>query len=195
VGLLDDRFGLSPKAKLLGQVLSAAVAVLIAGWDGAVPSVSLGLRWLLGGWRSRLRSFGSSGAINAFNLLDGLDGLATGAAAIIFGAAALLAHQAGNSAVLALLGGFVGILLGFLSFNWAPARVFLGDGGTHFVGYWLALLSIQATQAGLGAPREVPLLSPDLLAGRAHRGHRVGDRASAQREKIDLASRSRACAS
>jgi UDP-GlcNAc:undecaprenyl-phosphate/decaprenyl-phosphate GlcNAc-1-phosphate transferase len=67
--------------------------------------------------------------------------------------------------VLALLGGFVGISLGFLSFNWAPARVFLGDGGTHFVGYWLALLSIQATQAGLSAPREVPLLSPIFLLG------------------------------
>lgn len=164
VGLLDDRFGLSPKAKLLGQVLSAAVAVLIAGWT--VQSVSLfGVEMALGWLAIPFTLFWIVGAINAFNLLDGLDGLATGAAAIIFGAAALLAHQAGNSAVLALLGGFVGILLGFLSFNWAPARVFLGDGGTHFVGYWLALLSIQATQAGLSAPREVPLLSPIFLLG------------------------------
>ncbi len=164
VGLLDDRLGLSPKAKLLGQVLCAAIAALIAGWT--VQSVTLfGIEIALSWLAIPFTLFWIVGAINAFNLLDGLDGLATGAAAIIFGATAFIAHQSGNSAALALSVGFVGVLMGFLLFNWAPAKVFLGDGGTHFVGYWLAILSIQATQAHLSAPRDVPLLVSIVLLG------------------------------
>ncbi len=166
VGLLDDRFGLSPKAKLLGQVLCAAVAVLVAGWT--VQSVTLsGIETALDWLAIPFTLFWVVGAINAFNLLDGLDGLATGAAAIIFSATALLAHQSGNGTVLALSVGFVGVLLGFLFFNWAPAKVFLGDGGTHFVGYWLAILSIQATQAdlSLSVSHDVPILVSIFLLG------------------------------
>ena len=164
VGLLDDRFGLSPKTKLLGQVLCAAIAVLILGW--AIQSVTLfGIEIALGWLAIPFTLFWIVGAINAFNLLDGLDGLATGAAAIIFGATAFIAHQSGNSAVLVLSGGFVGVLVGFLLFNWAPAKVFLGDGGTHFVGYWLAILSIQATQADLSVPHDVPILVSIVLLG------------------------------
>ncbi len=164
VGLLDDRFGLSPKAKLLGQVICAAIAAAVAGWT--IQSVTLfGIEIALGWLAIPFTLFWIVGAINAFNLLDGLDGLATGAAAIIFGAAALLAHQSGNSAVLVLSVGFVGLLLGFLFFNWAPAKVFLGDGGTHFVGYWLATLSIQATQTDLSAPHDAPILVSIVLLG------------------------------
>jgi UDP-GlcNAc:undecaprenyl-phosphate GlcNAc-1-phosphate transferase len=166
VGLLDDRVGLSPKAKLLGQVLCAAVAVLIAGWT--VQSVTLfGIEIALGWLAIPFTLFWIVGAINAFNLLDGLDGLATGAAAIIFGATAFIAHQSGNDTVLALSVGFVGVLGGFVLFNWAPAKVFLGDGGTHFVGYWLAILSIQATQAdlSLSVSHDVPILVSIFLLG------------------------------
>lgn len=165
VGLLDDRLGLSPKAKLLGQLLCALVTALVVGWT--VQSVrffgvELALSWLA----IPFTLFWIIGAINAFNLMDGLDGLATGGAAIIFGATALIAHQLGNGIALALSAGFVGVLLGFLLFNWAPARVFLGDGGTHFVGYWLAILSVQATQAELNTtPSSVPILVSMLLLG------------------------------
>lgn len=160
-GLLDDRFGLSPKAKLLGQLLCALITVLGAGW--VVQSVKLFEIELALGWLAiPFTLFWIVGAINALNLMDGLDGLATGGAAIIFGATALIAYQAGNSVVLALSMGFVGILLGFLIFNWAPARVFLGDGGTHVVGYWLAVLSVQATSTTLS---NVPILVPILLLG------------------------------
>lgn len=162
-GLLDDRFGLSPKAKLFGQLLCALVAVFVAGWtiqSMKLFEFKLGLGWLA----IPFTLFWIVGAINAFNLIDGLDGLATGSAAIICGATALIAHQSGNGDMLALSGGFVGILLGFLVFNWAPARVFLGDGGTHFVGYWLAVLSVQATQSRL-SPAGVPILVSILLLG------------------------------
>lgn len=158
VGLLDDRFGLSPKAKLFGQLLCA----LVAGWT--VQSVNLlGIELTLGWLAIPFTLFWIVGAINAFNLIDGLDGLAAGGAAIIFGATVLLAHQSGNGTVFALSVGFVGVLVGFVPFNWAPAKVFLGDGGTHFVGYWLAILSIQATQTDLSAP--APILVSIFLLG------------------------------
>lgn len=164
-GLLDDRFGLSPKAKLFGQLLGALVAVLVAGWT--IQSVNLfGIELALGWLAIPFTLFWVVGAINAFNLIDGLDGLAAGSAAIILGATALIASQSGNSIVVALSMGFVGIVLGFLLFNWAPAKVFLGDSGTHLVGYWLAVLCLQATQPTLSTRlSDVPILVPILLLG------------------------------
>ncbi len=162
-GLLDDRFGLSPRTKLLGQLLCALVTV--SGW--VIQSVNLfGVAIALGWLAIPFTLFWIVGAINAFNLIDGLDGLATGGALIIFSATALIAWQGDNSVVLVLSAGFVGALLGFLFFNWAPARVFLADGGTHFVGYWLAVLSIQATQSTVSTvPTDVPLIVSVLLLG------------------------------
>ncbi len=164
-GLLDDRFGLSPKAKLLGQLLCALVTVLVAGWT--IQSVSFFEIELALGWLAiPFTLFWIIGAINAFNLMDGLDGLAAGGAAIIFSATALIAHQSSNGVALTLSVGFVGVLLGFLLFNWAPAKVFLGDGGTHFVGYWLAVLSVQATKPHLNTMlSDVPILVSILLLG------------------------------
>lgn len=164
-GLLDDRFGLSPKAKLVGQLLCACVTVLVAGWG--IQSVRIfGVELALGWLTIPFTLFWISGAINAFNLIDGLDGLATGSAAIIFGTTAFIAHQSNNTIICALAVGFVGVLLGFLFFNWAPAKVFLGDGGTHFIGYWLAILSVQATQSHLSTTlSDVPIFIPILLLG------------------------------
>lgn len=164
-GLLDDRFGLRPKSKLLGQLLCALVTVFISGW--AMQSVNLfGVEIALGWLAIPFTLFWIIGAINAFNLMDGLDGLAAGGAAIIFSATALIAHQSSNGVALTLSVGFVGVLLGFLLFNWAPAKVFLGDGGTHFVGYWLAVLSVQATKPHLNTMlSDVPILVSILLLG------------------------------
>lgn len=165
IGLLDDRFSLSPQTKLLGQLLCAFLTVLGAGWviqSVRIFEIGIALSWLA----VPFTIFWIVGAINAFNLIDGLDGLATGSTAIIFGATALIASQSGNSIVFALSMGFVGVLLGFLLFNWAPAKVFLGDGGTHFVGYWLAVLCIQATQLTFStALSDVPILVSILLLG------------------------------
>jgi len=100
-GLLDDRFGLSPKAKLVGQLLCACVTVLVAGWG--IQSVRIfGVELALGWLTIPFTLFWISGAINAFNLIDGLDGLATGSAAIIFGTTAFIAHQS----LSALLGSY-----------------------------------------------------------------------------------------
>ena len=81
--------------------------------------------------------------INAFNLIDGLDGLASGLAIIsAVGLAGILAmqHKAGDVLILV---GFIGACLGFLRYNFHPASIFLGDTGSMFIGFTLGVVSLQ----------------------------------------------------
>ena len=84
-----------------------------------------------------------SGTSNAVNFTDGLDGLAAGVAAIIAATLAFLAAQAGEIFGACVGVAMVGALLGFLPFNFSPARIFLGDTGALFIGYVLALLALE----------------------------------------------------
>ena len=141
LGFADDRFSLSPKVKLLGQVV---IAVLVWAWAG------LGFRVLWSGLPAGidcfLTVFWVVGAVNAFNLIDGLDGLASGLALIAaIGMAGGLFFAHNPQATLfyfALTGG----LLGFLRYNYNPASVFLGDSGSMFLGFILSTLPL-ASQA------------------------------------------------
>lgn len=130
VSLLDDAYGLSPWTRLLAQ-LAAAVALLIA-----IGAPSWGLFYLL------LALLGSIWAMNLYNFMDGSDGLAGGMGGIGFGALALLSWEAGATdyAVLAAL--ISASCLGFLFWNWHPARLFLGDVGAVPLGYLLASLAL-----------------------------------------------------
>ena len=137
IGYMDDKVSLPPKAKLLGQVL---VAALVWAWG------DLGFRRLwphLPAWVDcALTVFWITGAINAFNLIDGLDGLASGIALIAtlgMGAATAIVHN--PQAILFHLA-FAGGLLGFLRYNYNPASVFLGDCGSMFVGFVLSVLPL-----------------------------------------------------
>lgn len=138
VGLIDDIRGLSPWPKLAGQATAAMLISLSGTRFGsllgyALPPVLdsvLVVVWLVA-------------VINAFNLIDGLDGLASGLAIIsalglcgIF----LLDHLPGN--VLILLG-LIGACLGFLRHNFHPATIFLGDTGSMFLGFILGVVSLQ----------------------------------------------------
>ena len=137
LGFADDRFSLPPKVKLLGQVI---VAVLVWAWAG------LGFRvlWpaLPAGLDCLLTVFWIVGAVNAFNLIDGLDGLASGLALIaVVGMAGALFFLRNPQATLfyfALAGG----LLGFLRYNYHPASVFLGDAGSMFLGFTVSTLPL-----------------------------------------------------
>ena len=141
LGLADDRYGLPPKVKLLGQV---AVAVGAWWWAG----LSLCRLWSgLPVWLDApLTVFWIVGAINAFNLIDGLDGLATGLALIAtLGMAGSLMLVQNPQATLFYFA-FAGGLLGFLRYNYNPASVFLGDSGSMFIGFVLSTLPL-ASQA------------------------------------------------
>ena len=159
VGLADDFLDLSPAIKLLAQVFAAMLAasgglslrsvalgpahVLVLGWIG-VPLVVL---WIVA-------------VTNAFNFIDGLDGLASSIGVVGFGAIAVSAALLGRPDVFVLSVVLIGALLGFLRYNFAPARIYLADGGSLFIGYLLATLSIEgATSPTTGALIYVPVFA------------------------------------
>jgi len=140
VGYYDDSEGISALVKLFAQF--AAVNVFVF-FSGAGVSGVLGMDlpfWL--DWA--LTVFWCLAIINAFNLIDGMDGLCAGLA-VISGTGLLVAYgfrgMAGETVVVLAL---IGAALGFLRFNFHPARIFLGDTGSMFLGFALATLSIQA---------------------------------------------------
>ena len=160
LGIADDRFGLSATAKLAVQLVAAAIAIrggtLIDHFtnplSGDVLTLEPWLAWLA-------TSAWIVVVTNSINLIDGLDGLCTGVSAIITLALTAVAYQAGHGVVvvagLALAGG----LLGFLPFNFPPARIFVGDTGALFVGYSLSLLALGSYKRATVITFLVPLLA------------------------------------
>ena len=138
VGIVDDVRGMKPLVKLGGQVAAALIVWfsgtkfgLLLGHDIPAPmDCVLVVIWLVA-------------IINAFNLIDGLDGLASGLAIIsAVGLCGILVIQQIPGEVLLLLG-FIGACLGFLRYNFNPASVFLGDTGSMFIGFTLGVVSLQ----------------------------------------------------
>ncbi len=157
-GVVDDLYGIPALGKLALQLLAAGIAVsggvLIdqvsaGGIDEAIPlgalSIPLTVLWIVG-------------VSNAVNLLDGMDGLAGGVSLIVAVTLGIWAVLAGNPLVLMLCSALTGALVGFLLFNRPPARVFMGDGGSLFLGFSLAVLPL--LQGG-GAPQ--PFVVPALM--------------------------------
>jgi UDP-N-acetylmuramyl pentapeptide phosphotransferase/UDP-N-acetylglucosamine-1-phosphate transferase len=102
------------------------------------------------------------GVTNALNLIDGLDGLAAGVGLIVAGTLALISFTTGRSDVALLAGILAGALVGFLYFNFNPATIFLGDSGSLFLGYALAVLSLESAHKGATA---VLVFAPILALG------------------------------
>jgi UDP-GlcNAc:undecaprenyl-phosphate GlcNAc-1-phosphate transferase len=155
MGLLDDlRGGISPYLRLLVEI--AAGAVVYETGSGA----------LLGGpaWLDLAVTVLWVVAItNAFNLLDNMDGLSAGVAAIAAGAFCLLAALHGQYLVAALAAGTAGCATGFLRHNFHPARIYMGDAGSLFLGYLLAVIGLKVTLTG--TPPVVALWVPMLVLG------------------------------
>lgn len=203
-GIIDDIRGLSPATKLVAQIL-AAVCVPLFGihiqWlahplDGADIQLPLWLdNFLLICW--------IVGVINVVNWLDGLDGLATGistiAALILFFLSLAPFVNQPATALLAVI--LFGSSLGFLRFNFNPARIFLGDSGSMFLGFMLAILAVisggKLATAGLvlGIPildaawvilRRVATGQMPWSADRKHLHHRLLDAGLSQRQTVLL---------
>lgn len=157
IGLIDDLRPVPAGVKIAVEALAAS-AVIGAGLVIAhvtVFDVTVEL-----GWVSSAVTLGWLIAItNAFNLLDGLDGLATGLAIIAGVTCAAIAVVRSDMATAVVLVALVGALVGFLPFNFNPASIFLGDSGSLFIGFVLAWTAITGSQKGATAlAAGVPLL-------------------------------------
>ncbi|CAN5830471.1 MAG: undecaprenyl/decaprenyl-phosphate alpha-N-acetylglucosaminyl 1-phosphate transferase [Gemmatimonadetes bacterium] len=143
-GLWDDLRGLSPVLKLTAQSL-AAVVVFAFGFRIEILSFGASGELLLGALALPVTILWVVGVTNAFNLIDGLDGLATGIAIVALGTILAVAVALGNLEVVVVCVALLGALLGFLRYNFSPARIFLGDSGSQFIGFMLAVLSVHGS--------------------------------------------------
>ena len=147
-GLLDDIKDISPKIKLLGQIIASLVLVqygfavrfLTNPFDGGIISlgvfaVPITVIWLVG-------------VSNAVNLVDGLDGLAGGVSAIAAVSTALVCISQGEFAAAALAGVLAAAALGFLPYNFHKAKTFMGDSGSLFLGFILGALALMGLSKG-----------------------------------------------
>jgi UDP-GlcNAc:undecaprenyl-phosphate GlcNAc-1-phosphate transferase len=143
LGVYDDLAGAAPWQKLAVETLAAAMV----WWSGfrigrfpilgynlhSVPSLLLTALWIVA-------------VTNSFNLIDGLDGLAAGISLFVTLSVFFVSLLQNNHFVCTLAITLAGALLGFLKFNFAPAKIFLGDTGSLFLGFFLAALAIQTSQ-------------------------------------------------
>jgi UDP-GlcNAc:undecaprenyl-phosphate GlcNAc-1-phosphate transferase len=169
LGLWDDLGGLDWRVRLAIQVLVAAALVYGCGWriagfvDWPLLTGALTVLWIVG-------------LVNSFNMLDNMDGLSAGVAAIAAASLAallLLAPPTGTAGwhlvgprlfVAGLSFTLVGALLGFLWHNRPPARLFMGDAGSYFVGFLLATATVPSTFAGADRPGQAILAPLCLMA-------------------------------
>src|ERR1044072_7791730 len=153
VGLVDDLIHIKPYQKLIGQILGSAFVVyygLSLPWTGSVIiNMALAIFWLIG-------------ITNAINLLDNMDGLASGIAVIAAGFLALSFVNSGQytEALISLI--FAGALLGFLVYNSNPASIFMGDCGSMFVGFFLASSALINVSGGRSRSL-LPVLAVPIL--------------------------------
>src|SRR5438874_10204606 len=144
-GLWDDIKGIDYRLKFLGQIIAVLIVVLYGRMViRYVPF--LGLEPLPDYVALPLTVFALVGVTNAINLADGLDGLAGGITLLSLGMIAILAHPSGDVRVLLATIAVIGSIVGFLRFNTYPARIFMGDGGSQFLGFCAGVLAVMLTQ-------------------------------------------------
>ncbi len=158
VGWLDDTRGVRPGVRL---VVHGGVAVWTVYMFGGLPSIHLGNESLsLGVGGYLIGVVGIVWGINLFNFMDGIDGLAGSQAVLIFGTGALLLVLHGDNSLGAISASVAAAAVGFLAWNWPPAKIFLGDAGSGVIGYLVAALAIASENHG-----SVPLIAFAILSG------------------------------
>ena len=199
VGALDDSRGVGSYLKLAIQIAAASILILsgvqVRLFDGFMDIV-LTLLWVVG-------------ITNAFNLLDNMDGLSAGVATVASAFFTLLAAMSGQYLVGTLAAALGGACVGFLVYNWNPARVFMGDTGSLFLGFLLAAVGIKlrfpANSASITWMIPVLILAlpifdtslvfisrlrrgknPLTTAGKDHLSHRLARLTGSQREAVLL---------
>lgn len=157
MGVVDDKRALGPYSKLLTQLLVTTALVVFAEWlaqstpslrlrvltaldeptGSAIPSIVLTVMWIVA-------------ITNAFNFLDNMDGLSAGVAVICAVAFLITAMSIGQTFVAGALAIFIGAVLGFLVWNFPPARIFMGDCGSLVLGFVLGVLTVKTTYLPTG---------------------------------------------
>jgi Fuc2NAc and GlcNAc transferase len=184
VGFVDDRRSLSAATRLTVHFAAALWALV---WLGGLPALRVGGHLVSFGWLGYvLGAFGVVWAINLFNFMDGIDGIAASEAIFVALAGALLnlplaANPGVGSAALV----FAAACGGFLLWNWPPARIFLGDVGSGYLGYMIVVLAMAATRdnpvalwvwlilgGGFFVDATVTLVRRTLRNERVHEAHR-----------------------
>src|SRR5271166_2826037 len=159
VGFVDDTRSIGPRVKLLGQALAVltlylgqpdlAFSLLGMPVDLALPSLVVTMLWFLG-------------CMNVWNLIDGMDGLASGVGLLVSGTLTLVAIHNENVGVAVLAVALAGSLAGFLLYNWHPACIFLGDSGALLIGLLIGVIGVQGSMKG---PSAISILFPILAMG------------------------------
>ncbi len=213
LGVLDDTKTLGSKTKLLFQLAAAISVVLISGTRITVltnPFVPLGSTVLSPYISYPLTILWIVGITNAINLIDGLDGLAAGVASISSLSLFFVSMLSTSDPIMAVYTAVItaalsGSILGFLPFNFNPAKIFMGETGSAFLGFTLAVISIQGTLKSytaisiaipllvLGLPlfdtlfaiiRRIGTGKPIMQADRGHLHHRLIDMGMSQRQSV-----------
>jgi UDP-GlcNAc:undecaprenyl-phosphate GlcNAc-1-phosphate transferase len=157
-GLWDDRAGLHWSVKLAAQFMAATLIVTAGGIS--LESITLVDKFELPEFVAiPISIFFLVGVTNAINLSDGLDGLAAGTTLLCVLGLSVLGLSAGDQEVAAIGAALGGALLGFLRFNTHPARVFMGDTGSQYLGFMVGVLALKSTQGvDTAVSAGVPLL-------------------------------------
>lgn len=154
-GIIDDFRELSIVAKLLVQIIATTVLVLLGirtqiVFFGAIPNLIITFIWILA-------------ITNAFNLLDIMDGLSAGTAIIVSFSFFIISFLNGDIKSAILSSALVGAAISFLIYNLPPAKIYMGNSGSHFLGFVLAAIALAISYAPL--ERKIALLSPILILG------------------------------
>ncbi|MEO6808155.1 MAG: MraY family glycosyltransferase [Isosphaeraceae bacterium] len=176
VGVVDDTRGMRPRVKLLGQAL--AVLVLVVGGTQINHVAILGLHFDLTQPGISIPMIGGTaqiglpslvvtmvwflGCMNIWNLIDGMDGLASGVGFLVSGTLMLVALWQDNIGSAVLAASLAGCLAGFLLYNWHPACIFLGDSGSLLIGLLIGVIGVQHSLKGTTT---VTILFPILAMG------------------------------
>lgn len=142
VGVVDDFMELTAKAKFLFQLIAAGIIVFGGGIQVEFINLPFGGQLEFGLLSAVVTIFWIVGITNAVNFVDGLDGLAAGLSAIALFTISIMAVFMGNMYVLTMAVLLFWSVLGFLPFNFHPAKIFMGDTGALFLGFMIAVLSL-----------------------------------------------------
>jgi len=157
IGFVDDVIDLRARWKLVGQIILSIIAIGL-GFEINTIQVPIFQIIDLGPWSGPITVIWIVGVINSINLIDGLDGLAGCSAVVALVCFGILCIWQVQYSLLILIFVLIGVTLGFLAFNRPQASVFMGDSGSMFLGYVLALISIWVTDIPGRGSSVIPLL-------------------------------------